>query len=489
MTRIRMSSTTWIFLAMAIVGIGCGDDDGPMPMPDSGMDEDAGRPDGGPPPTPGCTNSNATNFDEDASVDDGSCTFRVSFAVDLTGLDYDRSAGVAVQGSFCTDDCPTLADADEDEVWEGSTELVIGSYTHTFVLGGTPAVVETVPEFCRVEGGTLRGFEVTTDAVDLDPVAFGGCTVLPVVVDGFYAASGFFGDAAGIAVVEACPTRGGDGAGACRTWTYTRGGMGFGGVFWQFPENNFGAEPGFPMPRGATRVSFSAWGAAGGETLKFLVGYGPNELGERDGFALETADIALTTTPTDYTISLVGVDYDTVGGGFGWVAGLPEGTGPITFYVDDVQWERVPEDLTNVPGCMDEDASNYSAAATVDDGSCRYAVTFEVDMSCPDPATAFATVWLTGPFCTFCADGFQLTDTDGDMVYTGTFDFPAGALEFKFMTNNFASQEDLIDDVAGGMGACAPVTDGSTYANRQVTIPTAPTTVSALYGSCASACP
>ena len=57
------------------------------------------------------------------------------------------------------------------------------------------------------------------------------------------------------------------------------------------------------------------------------------------------------------------------------------------------------------------------------------------------------------------------------------------------MTNSFASQEDLIDDVAGGMGACAPVTDGATYANRQVTIPTAPTTISALYGTCASACP
>ena len=32
-------------------------------------------------------------------------------------------------------------------------------------------------------------------------------------------------------------------------------------------------------------------------------------------------------------------------------------------------------------GCMDSDASNYDAAATTDDGSCVYAVTFSVDMS------------------------------------------------------------------------------------------------------------
>lgn len=485
MTRNR----TLVILAMLTAAFGCGDDDGPTPMPDGGMEDDAGRPDAGPPPTTGCTNANATNFDEEAAVDDGSCTFRVSFAVDMTGIDYERSAGLSLEGSFCSDDCPTLTDADEDEVWEGSADLVIGSYTHAFVLGGTPATVESVPEFCRAAESTRRGFEVTTEALALEPVAFGGCTVLPVVVDGFYAASGFFGDATGITVTESCPERGGDGAGACRTWTYTRGGMGFAGVFWQFPENNFGAEPGFPMPPGATRVSFSAWGAAGGETVKFLVGYGPDSSGARDGFGLETADIALTATPTEYTISVVGIDYDTVGGGFGWVAGLPEGAGPITFYVDDVQWERVPEDLENVPGCTDADASNYAPAATVDNGSCRYPVTFEVDMGCPDPSDAFATVWLTGPFCSFCADGFQLTDPDGDMIFTGTFDFPAGDLEFKFMTNNFASQEDLIDDVAGGMGACAPVTDGASYANRQVAIPAAPTTISAVYGSCASTCP
>ena len=54
------------------------------------------------------------------------------------------------------------------------------------------------------------------------------------------------------------------------------------------------------------------------------------------------------------------------------------------------------------------------------------------------------------------------------------------------MVDNFASQEDLVDDVAAGDGACAPVTDGATYANRQVNLD-ADVEVTQYYGRC-SAC-
>ena len=48
------------------------------------------------------------------------------------------------------------------------------------------------------------------------------------------------------------------------------------------------------------------------------------------------------------------------------------------------------------PGCTDPLASNFDASATTDDGSCVYAVTFNVDMNC-EPAGSFTTPNLESP--------------------------------------------------------------------------------------------
>ena len=138
-----------------------------------------------------------------------------------------------------------------------------------------------------------------------------------------------------------------------------------------------------------------------------------------------------------------------------------------------------------VPGCMDQAATNYDPAAERDDGSCQYAVTFRVDMRCSG-VEGVNTVHATGPFCGWCAAGFDLLDADGDGIWEGTYNFAAGMLEYKYMVNNWGFQEDLVDDmVAGGM--CAPATDLMGYANRQVEI-AAPLTLDETYGSC-NACP
>jgi len=47
----------------------------------------------------------------------------------------------------------------------------------------------------------------------------------------------------------------------------------------------------------------------------------------------------------------------------------------------------------SVPGCTNNTAANYNASATTDDGSCLYATTFNVDMTC---AGAYSTVHVTG---------------------------------------------------------------------------------------------
>ncbi|NNC95859.1 MAG: T9SS type A sorting domain-containing protein, partial [Chitinophagales bacterium] len=131
-----------------------------------------------------------------------------------------------------------------------------------------------------------------------------------------------------------------------------------------------------------------------------------------------------------------------------------------------------------IPGCTDTSALNYDSTATLDDGSCIYNVTFNVDMTCE---TGFSTVSIAGPFCSWCASGFELSDPDSNGIYSGTFAM-SSPLEFKYMVDGFASQEDLVDDMQGG-ATCAPVTNYSSYANRLITFSGHDTTDD-VYGTC-----
>ena len=149
-------------------------------------------------------------------------------------------------------------------------------------------------------------------------------------------------------------------------------------------------------------------------------------------------------------------------------------------------------DGTTCTGCADPLASNYDVNNIVaDNGQCVYATTFNVDMSCFDNAGAsvggfdsFYEVFVTGPIFGWAAnDGYnQLTDVDGDGIYSVTLDFPAGDVEYKYAIDGFADQEQLVDDMQNE-GGCAPITDFAGYANRQVA---AGSTTNDTYGSCTS---
>src|SRR6185436_1946833 len=100
--------------------------------------------------------------------------------------------------------------------------------------------------------------------------------------------------------------------GHCHKFTYTPvanadGAVSWGGVYWQYPVNNWGAMPGKRIAPGATKVTFTASGAAGGEVVKFLAG-GIVGMANNDTVNA-TFTIALTTTPTPYLIDLTGQIY------------------------------------------------------------------------------------------------------------------------------------------------------------------------------------
>jgi hypothetical protein len=178
---------------------------------------------------------------------------------------------------------------------------------------------------------------------------------LPLVVDTYFYPSGFMGDGTitGAITVETsnCKTPRPAGAeGNCYKISYTpqppmvAGAASWGGVYWQHPDNNWGAKPGQPIAAGAKQVSFYAAGEAGGESVKFLVG----GIGTADATAIYKDDfkaekvVTLTTELVKYTIDVSTRSYDEVLGGFGWVVEKVVGSAPATpvvFYIDDVRWE------------------------------------------------------------------------------------------------------------------------------------------------------
>jgi hypothetical protein len=272
----------------------------------------------------------------------------------------------------------------------------------------------------------------------------GSGPALPLVVDDYYAASGYMGDGetGGITDSPMCDVRAGDKRGLCHKLTWKPGAKAWAGVYWQYPDGNWGTTPGLSLPAGATQISFWAWGAKGGEKIDFFAG-----MDKVDGFHAETGDIVLTTTPTHYVVNLSKVTYSAVVGAFGWSTGTSDGMSPVVFSIDDIEWQAVTG-----AGCTDMTASNYMKSATVDDGSCQYPVTFQVDMKAL-PLAPTDVVTLQATFNKWCGDCAPLADPDKDGVWTLTVPLPSGDHQYKYTTNGWNGQvEDvpLACDVTGG---------------------------------------
>jgi hypothetical protein len=177
---------------------------------------------------------------------------------------------------------------------------------------------------------------------------------IPFVVDSKFSPEGFMGDPSTMfgdcgPVGRANPSA----QGFCHSVVYTTGPLGWAGIFWQYPQNNWGETAGYPMPLGATRVTFWARGAVGGESVTFRVGYtGFATLLQPctpDGVSGNTIALSLTSTWTKYSFSLMGTytqgatPVQGVLGAFAWIANaappIDGGPGSLKFNIDDIQWQ------------------------------------------------------------------------------------------------------------------------------------------------------
>ncbi len=129
-------------------------------------------------------------------------------------------------------------------------------------------------------------------------------------------------------------------------------------------------------------------------------------------------------------------------------------------YLDNIYfWE---DTSAPVSGCMDSNATNYVAEATVDDGTCTYNVTFRVDMA-NFTGASYGGVFINGTFNSWCGTCNPLADADQDGVWEVTLPLTAGTIEYKFTLDGWTQQEEFLPG-----GSCT-VTNGG-FTNRALTI-------------------
>ncbi len=146
--------------------------------------------------------------------------------------------------------------------------------------------------------------------------------------------SGYMGNNAAISMDEKCTENPHTGE-FCLKVTYAASDN-FGGVVWQHPENDWGDHPGAIDVSGATRLTFWARGAKGGEKIDFKFGIlGTEKKYPDSGGAAMTA--TLTKEWKQYGLDLDDKDLSKIKTGFVWAAAA-QGK-PFTFYLDDIQYE------------------------------------------------------------------------------------------------------------------------------------------------------
>lgn len=169
---------------------------------------------------------------------------------------------------------------------------------------------------------------------------------------GHFVPSGWMGNIGGISMFECDRCDPHSGEMAVRFSFSPNGGVPWAGVYWQYPENNWGEDPGGGIDLSwADRLTFWARSDTPNARVTFLIGgigYPVDYQGNADCSnpsapypdsvcpkIKQTA--TLSSVWTKYTIHLPqSRDLSSVIGGFGWVT-----ESPITFYLDDIVYESV----------------------------------------------------------------------------------------------------------------------------------------------------
>jgi hypothetical protein len=161
----------------------------------------------------------------------------------------------------------------------------------------------------------------------------------PFCVHGYFFPSGFIGDGEkGTEAVELNDqwTENCHSGPTCVRVVYHPLGKGWAGVYWQYPDSNWGNQPGRKI-EGAKKLVFWARGQKGGEVVEFKAG-GINvpEKKYQDSFEKVLDTKKLTTDWQQFEIDLNGADTSSVIGAFAWTATKNANPQGLTFYLDGI---------------------------------------------------------------------------------------------------------------------------------------------------------
>ena len=150
-----------------------------------------------------------------------------------------------------------------------------------------------------------------------------------------FAPSGWMGNTKAVKVVEDCSDNPHAGQ-TCLKVDYLAA-KDWAGVVWQSPAGDWGDRAGGWNLTGATRLTFWARGAQGGEVVNFEFGLLGDGKRYRDSGRGKLEKVALTSEWKEYTLDLKGQDLSRIKTGFAWT--LAADGKPVTFYLDDIQFE------------------------------------------------------------------------------------------------------------------------------------------------------
>ena len=137
-----------------------------------------------PPPVYGCMDSNSVSYDPNATIDDGSCVYSVTFILDMN--QYPNSFSIPeVNGDFNNwcGNCNQLEDNDGDGVWETTINIAEGNYLWNYSVDSLtdielPAGVNTTSACFLPDGngGINRTLNVDgSGPITLDKVCWESC--------------------------------------------------------------------------------------------------------------------------------------------------------------------------------------------------------------------------------------------------------------------------------------------------------------------------